>query len=191
MFLRSKGVAIVKEKSVKKLNLSNSSLPLPAMWKQRELALLTWCVPRGNTLTSGGLFMWAYSWLRKALPTLHLRWIISTPLTIVRFLRSIFWFFFPPDIHLKLDFPYVHKFNPAKRIERERGDGCVFEAACKHMYLGHPTDNVQIESLKERNARIQSMATVKPLSVPVKQKQHALSFNSMSRKSPHWTTLLF
>lgn len=69
--------------------------------------------------------------------------------------------------------------------ERERGDGCVFEAACKHMYLGHPTDNVQIESLKERNARIQSVATVKPLSVPVKQKPRARSFNSMSPKSPH------
>lgn len=56
----------------------------------------------------------------------------------------------------------------------------MFEAACKHMYLGHPTDNVQIESLKERSAPIQSMATVKPLSVPVKQKRRARSFNSVS-----------
>lgn len=40
----------------------------------------------------------------------------------------------------------------------QRDDSCVFEAACMHMYLGHPTDNVRIESLKKCDAWKQSMS---------------------------------
>lgn len=58
----------------------------------------------------------------------------------------------------------VHPLYPRKGIKRE--DGYLWEAACIHMYLGHPTDNVQIESLKKYDAekRSRSWTTEEPIS---------------------------
>ena len=80
--------------------------------------------------------------------------IMFLPLTILRFLSSIFGILniFPLN-------KYIHC-NMAKGL---REDICVCEAACMHMYLGHPTDNVQIESLKKYDARKQSPTTVRLL----------------------------
>ena len=97
-------------------------------------------------------FMWAHKGQRNAMPTLHFNKNNVPPTDNP--LSSVFWILNTFPIN-----EYIHC-NMAKGL---RKDICACEAACMHMYLGHPTDNVQIESLKKYDARKQSPTTVRLL----------------------------